>query len=87
MEVLAGSGMAVMLTLSRSMEPLLSTPWKSIRVRLDDAVSVFMVPLKPTDPDDHDHVQHYFEMSMSKCFRASSRQLRCATCHSQRCTR
>jgi hypothetical protein len=48
---------------------------------LDDAVSVFMVPLKPTDPDDHDHVQHYFEMSMSKCFRASSRQLRCATCH------
>ena len=48
---------------------------------LDNAFSIFMVPLKRGDPDDHDHVQHYFEMSMSKCFRSSSRQLRCATCH------
>jgi hypothetical protein len=48
---------------------------------LDDTVSILMVPLKPSDPDTHDHVQHYFEMSMSKCFRASARQLRCATCH------
>ncbi len=48
---------------------------------LDDTVSVFMVPLKPSAPDESDHVQHYFEMSMSKCFRATSGQLRCATCH------
>jgi hypothetical protein len=48
---------------------------------LDKAVSILMVPIKRDAPDAHDHVQHYFEMSMSKCFRASSRQLRCATCH------
>ncbi|UWZ85875.1 multiheme c-type cytochrome [Occallatibacter riparius] len=48
---------------------------------LDKAVSVFMVPLKKSDPDTHDHVQHFFEMSMSKCYRATAGQLRCATCH------
>jgi Tetratricopeptide repeat/Cytochrome c554 and c-prime len=48
---------------------------------LDNTLSIFMVPRKRDDPDNGDHVQHYFEMSMSKCFRASARQLRCATCH------
>jgi hypothetical protein len=48
---------------------------------LDEAVSVFMVPIKQSDPDTHDHVQHFFEMSMSKCYRATAGQLRCATCH------
>lgn len=48
---------------------------------LDDTISVFMVPLKSGAPDDSDHVQHYFEMSMSKCFRSTAGQLRCATCH------
>ena len=48
---------------------------------LDNTFSILMVPLKRGDADDKDHVQHYFEMSMSKCFRASAGQLRCATCH------
>ena len=48
---------------------------------LDATWSIFMVPLKRGALDDRDHVQHFFEMSMSKCFRASSGQLRCATCH------
>jgi Flp pilus assembly protein TadD len=48
---------------------------------LDNTFSILMVPLKRGDADDRDHVQHYFEMSMSKCFRASAGQLRCATCH------
>jgi Flp pilus assembly protein TadD len=48
---------------------------------LDETFSILMVPLKRDDGDDRDHVQHYFEMSMSKCFRASAGQLRCATCH------
>lgn len=48
---------------------------------LDETVSIFMVPLKRGDPDNRDHVQHYFEMSMSKCFRATNGELRCATCH------
>jgi Flp pilus assembly protein TadD len=48
---------------------------------LDDTFSILMVPLKRDDADDRDHVQHYFEMSMSKCFRATAGQLRCASCH------
>ena len=48
---------------------------------LDDTLSIFMVPLKRGDPDDTDVLQHYGEMAMSKCFRASAGQLRCATCH------
>ena len=48
---------------------------------LDATLSIFMVPLKRDDPANRDHVQHYFEMSMSKCFRGTAGQLRCATCH------
>ena len=48
---------------------------------LDDTWAILMVPLKPGAPDNRDHVQHYFEMSMSKCFRGSAGQLRCTTCH------
>lgn len=48
---------------------------------LDDTLSILMVPLKRDDADKGDHVQHYYEMSMSRCFRASAGQLRCATCH------
>jgi hypothetical protein len=48
---------------------------------LDDTLSIFMVPPRRTDPEDKDHLQHYYEMSLSKCYRASNGQLRCATCH------
>ena len=48
---------------------------------LDDTLSILLVPRKREDVDDSDHVQHYYEMSMSKCFRATAGQLRCATCH------
>jgi hypothetical protein len=48
---------------------------------LNDTFLILMVPLKRGDPENRDHLQHYFEMSLSKCFRASGGQLRCATCH------
>jgi hypothetical protein len=48
---------------------------------LDDTFSILMVPRKRTDTNESDHVQHYVEMSMSKCFRGTAGQLRCATCH------
>jgi hypothetical protein len=48
---------------------------------LDETMAILMVPPKPDNPNDSDHVQHYFQMSMSKCYRASSGQLRCTTCH------
>jgi Flp pilus assembly protein TadD len=50
-------------------------------IPLDNTFSILMVPFKPGDADDRDHLHLYFEMSMSKCFRASAGQLRCATCH------
>jgi hypothetical protein len=48
---------------------------------LDDTFSILLVPRKRIDADDTDHVQHYYEMSMSQCFRSTAGQLRCATCH------
>lgn len=48
---------------------------------LDDTLSIFMVPRSRDNPDDSDHVQHFYAMSMSKCYRGSGGQLRCATCH------
>ena len=48
---------------------------------LDDTLSILIVPRKREDTSDTQHVQHYYEMSMSKCFRSTAGQLRCATCH------
>lgn len=48
---------------------------------LDNALSIFMLPLRRQNPKDTDHVQHYFMMTMSKCYRASNGALRCTTCH------
>ena len=48
---------------------------------LDETISILMLPLKRDYPDNTDHVQHSFEMSMSKCYRGTAGQLRCATCH------
>lgn len=48
---------------------------------MGETVAVLMVPPHSENPRDTDHVQHYFQMSMSKCYRATAGQLRCATCH------
>jgi hypothetical protein len=48
---------------------------------LDDALSIFMVPLDRTKPKDTDHVQHYFMMTMSQCYKGSKGELRCTSCH------
>jgi Flp pilus assembly protein TadD len=48
---------------------------------LDDTLSILMIPRKRGDPDNSDPVQHYYEMATSMCFRKTSGQLRCATCH------
>ncbi len=48
---------------------------------LDDALSIFMVPLKRDNPKDTDHVQHYFMMTMSQCYRGTKGELRCTSCH------
>jgi len=53
---------------------------------LDRTVSVFEIPPTREHPPQDDHVEHYYSMSLSKCFRASrsqpaEKQMRCITCH------
>jgi hypothetical protein len=48
---------------------------------LDDTLSIFLVPPKRESPPPSDHVEHYYSMILSKCYRSSSRGLSCITCH------
>ena len=48
---------------------------------LDRTLAIFMMPIKRSDVDTEDHLQQSFEMRMSRCYRATAGQLRCATCH------
>jgi hypothetical protein len=48
---------------------------------LDDTLSILMVPPTRESPPTADHVEHYYSMTLSKCYRASAGQLRCITCH------
>jgi hypothetical protein len=53
---------------------------------LDKTVSIFEIPPSRENPPQDDHVEHYYSMSLSKCFRASAgqpaaKQMRCITCH------
>jgi len=53
---------------------------------LDKTVSIFQIPPSRENPPQDDHVEHYYSMSLSKCFRVSAskpaaQQMRCITCH------
>jgi hypothetical protein len=48
---------------------------------LDDTLAILMAPPTPESPPDSDHVQHYFSMLLSKCYRSSPGKLGCITCH------
>jgi hypothetical protein len=48
---------------------------------LDDTLSIFLVPPKRESPPPSDHVEHYYSMILSKCYRGSGRGLSCITCH------
>jgi len=48
---------------------------------LDDTLSILMVPPTRDRPPDADHVQHYYSMTLSKCYRASAGRMSCITCH------
>lgn len=48
---------------------------------LDNTLSILMVPPTPATPPNGDHVEHYYSMSLSKCYRASQGRLSCITCH------
>jgi hypothetical protein len=48
---------------------------------LDETLSILMIPPTRESPPSEDHVQHYYSMTLSKCYRASSGRLSCITCH------
>jgi hypothetical protein len=48
---------------------------------LDDTMSILMVPPKRDAPPQADLLQHYFSMTLSKCYQASGGRLSCITCH------
>ncbi len=48
---------------------------------LDNTLSIFMTPPTREAPPDKDHLQHYYAMTLSKCYRTSGGRLGCITCH------
>ena len=48
---------------------------------LDDTLSILAVPPTRESPPSADHVEHYYSMTLSKCYRASQGRLSCITCH------
>lgn len=47
---------------------------------LDDTLAIFMVPPRRDSPQT-DLLEHYFSMTLSKCYRNSAGRLSCITCH------
>jgi len=48
---------------------------------LDKTLAILMIPPTRERPPDSDHVEHYYSMTLSKCYRASAGKLGCITCH------
>jgi hypothetical protein len=48
---------------------------------LDNVLSILMVPPTKEAPPQADHLEHYYSMTLSKCYRASAGRMGCITCH------
>jgi Tetratricopeptide repeat len=48
---------------------------------LDDTLSILMVPPKRESPPQQDLLEHYYSMTLSKCYRGSAEKLSCISCH------
>ena len=48
---------------------------------LDDTMSILLVPPKRESPPQQDLLEHYYSMTLSKCYRASGERLTCISCH------
>jgi Tetratricopeptide repeat len=48
---------------------------------LDKTLSILMVPPKRDSPPQSDLLEHYYSMTLSKCYRASGGKLGCISCH------
>ena len=47
---------------------------------LDDTLSILMEPPTRESPPQNDHLEHYYSMSLSKCYRSSG-NMSCISCH------
>ncbi|HEY9127793.1 MAG TPA: multiheme c-type cytochrome [Acidobacteriaceae bacterium] len=55
-------------------------------MRLDRIIAILMIPPSATAPPSDDHVEHYYSMTLSKCYLATAakpetQRLRCISCH------
>jgi hypothetical protein len=48
---------------------------------LDETLSILMVPPKRESPPQQDLLEHYYSMTLSKCYRGSGEKLSCISCH------
>ncbi|PYT77397.1 MAG: hypothetical protein DMG40_23660 [Acidobacteria bacterium] len=48
---------------------------------LDSTLSIFLLPPKPGAPPESEHLEHYYSMTLSKCYRSTQGRLECITCH------
>lgn len=48
---------------------------------LDDTLAILIIPPTRESPPSADHVEHYYSMTLSRCYRASRGRLSCITCH------
>ncbi len=48
---------------------------------LDNTLAILMVPPRRESPPQSDLLEHYYSMTLSKCYRSSDRRLSCITCH------
>ena len=48
---------------------------------LDNTLSILMIPPTRSNPPNADHVEHYYSMTLSKCYRESKGRMSCITCH------
>ena len=48
---------------------------------LDETLKILIVPPTRESPPDADHVEHYYSMTLSKCYRLSNGRLSCISCH------
>jgi hypothetical protein len=48
---------------------------------LDNTLSILMVPPRRESPPQSDLLEHYYSMTLSKCYRASAGKLGCISCH------
>lgn len=48
---------------------------------LDSVLSILIVPPTRENPPHADHLEHYYSMTLSKCYRVSAGRMGCITCH------